>query len=149
VEEVTAPSATAGAAVPAPPPASGQAPPASAGPDAGPPLNRLDRITWSQVSGGTEVVLWGNGAVGPAVYTRTRIEGNPPRELIRLSGIRHPYREARSVVGTSEVLQVRVGYHPEAGQGELHVVLDLAHPGVTVTRMEAGQHRLRLQLQRK
>jgi hypothetical protein len=94
-------------------------------------------------------VLWGNGAIPPEVYSRTRLDGNPPRELIRLAGIRRPYPQSRVVVGTPEVLQVRLGYHPETGRGELHVVLDLARPEVVVAGIEPGPHRLRIRLQRK
>ena len=142
-ENTPAPSAAA-APAPAPP-----VPTPAAEPDAGPALSQLDRITWEATSGGTDVILWGNGAIRPEVYSRTRISGNPPRELIRLSGIRRSYPKVREVVGTPEVLQVRVGYHPEAGRGELHVVLDLARPEVAVTGIEQGPHQLRLHLQRK
>jgi molecular chaperone DnaK len=117
--------------------------------DAGPALSQLDRITWETPGGETDVVLWGNGAIGPEVYSRTRLDGNPPRELIRLSGIRRPYPVARVVVGSPEVLQVRLGYHPETGRGELHVVLDLARPEVVVVGVESGPHQLRIRLRRK
>jgi hypothetical protein len=53
------------------------------------------------------------------------------------------------VVGTPEVLQVRLGFHPETGRGELHVVLDLARPEVEVAGVEEGAHRLRIRLRRK
>ena len=109
------------------------------------PLTALDKITFEAAGGGTDVILWGNGAIPATVYTQTRIEGNPPRELFRLSGIRQPFAKTRVVVGTPEVLQVRVGYH---GGGELHVVLDLAHPNVAVTRVEPGPGRLKIHLQR-
>ncbi|HEX9943859.1 MAG TPA: TIGR02266 family protein [Thermoanaerobaculia bacterium] len=136
------------------PPVDGPAPPTPAplptvGPDTGLALTRLDRITWEKAAGGTDVVLWGDGAIPPDVYDRTRIDGNPPRELIRLSGIRRSYPQARVVVGTPELLQVRVGYHPEAGRGELHVVLDLARPNVAVTSVEQGPHQLRIRLERR
>jgi hypothetical protein len=49
------------------------------------------------------------------------------------------------VVGTPEVLQVRTGTHGS----ELHVVLDLAGPKVAVTRVEEGENRLRIHLQRQ
>jgi len=117
--------------------------------EAGPALTQIDRITWEEAFGGTDVILWGNGAIRPESFTRTRIEGNPPRELVRLSGIRRSFPQARVVVGTSDVLQVRAGYHPEKGRGELHIVLDLAHPSVVVTGVEPGPHRLRIHLQRK
>lgn len=117
--------------------------------DSGPALTRLDRVTWERVSGGTDVLLWGNGVIPPEMYKRSRIEGNPPRELIRLSGVQGTHRQAREVVGTAEVLQVRMGYHPEIGGGELHVVLDLAHPSVAVTGIEQEPHRLRVHLRRR
>jgi uncharacterized protein (TIGR02266 family) len=140
--QTAAPSASAGAPAPAPAPAQPAKP-------AGPLLTAVQDITWEEAFGGTDVVLWGNGAVRSEVYERARIDGNPPRELIRLKGIERPFPESRVVVGTSEVLQVRVGYHPKAGGNELHVVLDLAHPGVAVTRVEEGEDRLRIHLQRR
>jgi hypothetical protein len=136
-----------------PPPAAASVPPAPAPapPVVAPtveraaPLTALDRITFEAAGGGTDLILWGNGAIPAAVYTRTRIDGNPPRELFRLSGIRQPFGKTRVVVGTPELLQVRVGYH---GGNELHVVLDLAHPNVTVTQVEPGPGRLKIHLQR-
>jgi molecular chaperone DnaK len=148
------PEATPAPAVPTPVPAPvipapAQAVQEAAPEEAGPALTQLDRITWEEAFGGTDVILWGNGAIRPESFTRTRIEGNPPRELIRLSGIRRSFPQSRVVVGTSDVLQVRAGYHPEMGRGELHIVLDLAHPSVVVTGVEPGPHRLRIHLQRK
>jgi hypothetical protein len=35
------------------------------------------------------------------------------------------------------------------GRGELHIVLDLAHPSVVVTGVDPGPHHLRIHLQRK
>jgi uncharacterized protein (TIGR02266 family) len=145
------PAATAGPRE-APPPA--PVPPAAPTPPAvpqGPVLTRVDRVTSEPTAGGgTDIVLWGNGEIPPAAYKRTRIEGNPPRELFRLSGVRGTQAQTRVVVGTAEVLQVRTGYHPEAGSsGELHVVLDLAHPAVAVTGVEQEPGRLRIHLRRR
>ncbi len=123
--------------------------PAPAAVPAGPALTRLDRVTAQRTAGGTEIVLWGNGQIPPATYTRARLEGNPPRELFRLSGVRGSQPQTRVVVGTGEVLQVRTGDHPEAGRGELHVVLDLAHPSVRIVGVEQGPRQLRIRLQRR
>ncbi|MBW8873457.1 MAG: TIGR02266 family protein [Acidobacteria bacterium] len=114
--------------------------------DNGPAATGVEKITFEKAFGGTDVILWGNGAIHSGSYVRTRIDGNPPRELIRISGIRRPAPAARLVVGTPEVLQVRTGLH--AGD-ELHVVLDLAGPKVTVTRVEEGENRLRIHLQKQ
>jgi hypothetical protein len=127
----------------APPPAE----PARA-PSTGPPLSRVERITWEESFGGTDVILWGNGAIREEVYKRFRLGGNPPRELIRISGIDRPFPLARLVVGTGDVLQVRTGFHPSPEGNELHIVLDLAHPNVQVTRVEEGEGRLKVHLQR-
>ena len=134
----------------APPPARPPVAPFPAVPeDSGPALTAVDKITFEAAGGGTDVILWGNGAIPASIYTQTRLDGNPPRELFRLSGIRQQFAKARLVVGTPEVLQIRTGLHAGAHGSELHVVLDLAHPNVTVTQVEPGSHRLRIHLQRK
>ena len=116
--------------------------------DSGPALTAVDKITFEAACGGTDMILWGNGRSRPRVYTQTRLDGNPPRELFKPLRNQRPFREARLVVGTPEVLQVRTGSTPSAGS-ELHVVLDLAHPKVTVTQVEPGPNRLRIHLQRQ
>ncbi len=149
---VTAPAPAPPAPAPAKAP-SGPAPKAAPFPavpeDTGTPLTAVEKITFEAAGGGTDVILWGNGAIPASVYSQSRIDGNPPRELFRLFGIRQPFAKARIVVGTPEVLQIRTGIHPGAHGNELHVVLDLAHPNVTVTQVEAGPQRLRIHLQRK
>ena len=143
------PATGAGPRETSPPVSPPAAPPATPAPQ-GPVLTRLDRVTSERTAGGgTDILLWGNGEIPPETYKRSRIEGNPPRELIRLSGVRGTQPQTRVVVGTAEVLQIRTGYHPEAGNGELHVVLDLAHPAVTVTGIEQEPHRLRIHLRRR
>ncbi|HSK81145.1 MAG TPA: TIGR02266 family protein [Thermoanaerobaculia bacterium] len=127
----------------------GQPPAAGAAKPMGAPASFVGKITWEEAFGGTDVILWGDGAIRSDRFTRSRIEGNPPRELIRLTGIDRAYPGTRVVVGTGDLLQIRVGYHPKAGGNELHVVLDLAHPTVAVTRVEEGEDRLRIHLQRQ
>ena len=157
-QTTTAPSVAPAAPAPAPkaPPApaagSSEAPkaPFPAVPeDTGPPLTALEKITFEVAGGGTDVILWGNGAIPASVYTQSRIDGNPPRELFRLSGLRQPFGKPRLVVGTPELLQIRTGFHSGAHGNEVHVVLDLANPSVKVTQVEPGPQRLRIHLQRK
>jgi uncharacterized protein (TIGR02266 family) len=148
------PVAKAAAVTPTPPAASPGAKPLGEKPaplpavreDTGPAATGVDKITFEKASGGTDIILWGNGAIRSRSYVRSRIEGNPPRELIRISGIKRPAPVARLAVGTPEVLQVRTGVH--AGD-ELHVVLDLAGPKVTVTGVEEGENRLRIHLRKQ
>lgn len=134
---------------PAPAPATaGPAGPAASAGLTGPAVTFVDRITFEQAFGGTDIILWGNGAIRPEVYSQSRI-GDPPRELIRLTGIARPFPSTKVAVGTGEVRQVRVGFHEKAGGNELHVVIDLADPGVQVTRIEAQEKHLRIHLQKR
>jgi uncharacterized protein (TIGR02266 family) len=126
-------------------PAAAEAAPAAL---AGPSVTALERITFEPAAGGTDVILWGNGAIRPEVYDQSHM-GSPPRELIRLTGITRPFPAAKVAVGTGEVKQVRVGYHEKAGGNELHVVIDLADPGVQVTRIEAREKQLKIHLQKR
>jgi uncharacterized protein (TIGR02266 family) len=151
-EPAPAPAASAGKApvVTPPAPAAKPAPIPAIAEDDSPTLTALDKITFEAAGGGTDVILWGNGSIPAAVYSQTRIDGNPPRALFRISGVRQPFGKTRVVVGTPEVLQIRTGFHAGArGGNELHVVLDLANPSVTVTQVESGPKRLRIHLQRK
>ncbi|HWN43583.1 MAG TPA: hypothetical protein VNW71_15245 [Thermoanaerobaculia bacterium] len=119
-------------------------PPALTGPSA----TALERITFEQASGGTDIILWGNGAIRPEVYSQSRI-GDPPRELIVLTGMGRAFPAARVEVGTGEVKQIRTGYHQKARGNEQHVVIDLADPAVQVTRIEAREKHLRIHLQKR
>ncbi len=130
-------------ATPAPAPDPGT-PPALTGPSA----TALERITFEQAPGGTDIILWGNGAIRPEVYSQSRI-GDPPRELIVLTGMGRPFSGSRVAVGTGEVKQVRTGYHQKARGNEQHVVIDLADPAVQVTRIEAREKHLRIHLQKR
>lgn len=114
----------------------------------GPAVTVLERITFEPAFGGTDVILWGNGAIRPEVYSQSRI-GDPPRELIILTGMARPFPTAKLAVGTGEVRQIRTGYHQKARGNELHVVIDLADPGVQVTRVEAQEKHLRIHLQKR
>jgi hypothetical protein len=115
---------------------------APASPSAGPAATAVERITFERSMGGTDIVLWGNGAILPAHYTSSQM-GNPPRALIRLTGIQRPFAQAKIPVGTAEVKQVRSALHPG---NELHVVIDLGAPDVKVTRIDQDGPRLRIHL---
>jgi hypothetical protein len=120
--------------------------PAPAPPPAGPALTVLEKVSFEQAFGGTDIVLQGNGAIRPETYEQSSM-GSPPRVLVRLFGIAKPYPSAKVAVGTGEVKQVRMGFHEKSAGNELHVVVDLAGPGVKVTRVEAKDNQLRIHLQ--
>jgi molecular chaperone DnaK len=107
-------------------------------------LTEIQKITWQQGPDGTEVVLWGNGAFRRQDFVHYRVEGDPPRVLIKLRGILHPFAEGRLIVGTRQVRQVRTGFHDERAGNELHIVLDLAGFGVEVTGMREDADKLHI-----
>lgn len=115
-------------------------------PPAGPAASAVERITFEQAPGGTTVILWGNGALGPASYRQIDVD-SPPRTVIQIRGMSRPFAPTRIPVGTSEVKQIRVGYHEKSGGNELHVVIDLAGSRVRVARIEPDGQRLRIHLQ--
>jgi hypothetical protein len=94
-------------------------------------------------------VVWGNGTFRRQDYGHYRIDGDPPRELIKLRGIGRPFGDGRLVVGTRQVRQVRTGLHSEGDRSELHVVLDLTGFGVEVTGIREDADRLRIFLKGK
>jgi uncharacterized protein (TIGR02266 family) len=132
---------------PVPAPAASPAPAPAPAPATGPALTAVDRITYEESFGGTDVVLWGNGAIRQESYVHSQM-GSPPRELFRITGIRKPFPQTKIPVGTGEVKQVRIGYHEAAKGNELHVVIDLAGPQVKVTRVDQDGQRLRIHLQK-
>jgi len=115
-------------------------------PPAGPAATAIERITFEQALGGTTVILWGNGAIRPESFKQIDVD-SPPREVIQIRGVRRPFAPTRIPVGTSEVKQIRVGYHQKPGGNELHIVIDLAGSGVRVARIEPDGQRLRIHLQ--
>jgi hypothetical protein len=139
------------AATSAPPPAVGGAgqpapPPTITDPSAGFPLTRLTNISVQRLAGGTEVVLEGDGTFTPRTYAHFQLGGPNPRTLIKLRGIREPFARSFVPVGSPEVRQVRTGYHPREEESELHVVLDLAGPGIQATDVRAQGSTLRILL---
>ncbi len=126
------------------------APSAPAGPvsPASPAVTVLNRITFEQAAGGTDLILWGNGAIRAESYEASPV-GNPPRELVKIYGIAKAFAPTVIPVGTGEVKQVRTGFHEKPGRNELHVVIDLAATGVKVTRIESKDNQLRIHLQRQ
>jgi hypothetical protein len=122
--------------------------PASAGePPVGPPARGVERVSWERRDGATEVVVLADGALPAGAATHQRIGGAAPRELFRLRGIARPLVPATVEVGSPQLQRVRAGHHPELEPDELHLVLDLAGPGVEVTEARVDGRRLVIRLE--
>lgn len=110
------------------------------------PATRLDDITWTSEPGKTVVTLRLDGALDEAAYSRVRLAA-APRELLRLNGIREPYKDLRVQVGTPQLIRIRSGYHPEKGRGQLHLVFDLPSPAIQVESAPPAGGNLTITLQ--
>ena len=93
----------------------------------------FEGITWSDQGSSVRVL----------VHTSRRLEDGwhhaslrqPPRELVVVRGL-EPVDSQELPVGSDLVEAVRVGTHWKEGQGEIHVVLDLATPTAYVRSIQ-------------
>ena len=120
------------------------------------------------------VVLRLDGELPPQALEHVRLDGNPPRELIKLLGARRPYPGGSISVVSPQLLQIRFGFHPQAAAGdtpaanaaakkgsaaadpgaaasiagEQHVVLELASAAVVASPPARDGHFVRVRLTR-
>lgn len=98
---------------------------------------RVTDVRWEPLAaGGTRVVIGFDGPLGAGQWRVSRIGGDTPRLVVRLMGIRGIDAGAPSPwqPDTTEVRRLRAGRHEGDGDGEVHLVLDLASPGVRLVR---------------
>ncbi len=153
--------ATTGTGVDAPGPADGvtdYAEPATAGeldleigpvaidsppPFVGPPFTRIRYINWRPhpEGRGTEIVLTGDGFIATHRFEHVPLT---QREAIKLYDVDWPYPKRMIEVGTPEVIRIRTGFHSRPSGNELHVVLDLQTPEVTLQEIRTEGSKLLL-----
>jgi hypothetical protein len=80
----------------------------------------------SAADGGEAVILRADAPWRRQDIFAALIGPDPPRYLLRLSGIERPWRPANLEVGSPLVQRVRTGLHSTPRGPELHVVLDLS-----------------------
>jgi hypothetical protein len=134
---LTAPPPEVSAAAPAeaePPPASG-------------PFTGVDDILIRRRGSDLVVTLVADGPLPR--WDHLRLDSGKPREVIRLYGVTRPYVHNRLPVDEPELRQIRTGYHEDDAGDQLHVVLDLAGPGVRMVAMEPGESTLALHLRQE
>ena len=138
---------------PAPPPPSAEpepeTPPPPPAPDIEPApaepaaeLSALEEISWSSSPQGLRLVLRFDGTVTSGAMTRSRLTSGTVRELIRIRGVERPFGPGSVAVGAGGLERVRTGLHRRSGGRELHVVLDLAGPEVSVGATEIEGSRM-------
>ncbi len=107
-------------------------------------LTAIDSIFWQEEAGVTVVVLVADGLFRAEGYPSLRIPGSPPRLLVKIPGVRRPFRPSRLAVDSQHVLRVRTGLHAEAEGSTLHVVADLISDRVQLLRIEPDGTELRV-----
>jgi hypothetical protein len=130
------------AAEPSPAPAATPAP-AEVDPASLPAATRIQVARWEPAAGGGFVVLEANGGVVPRRIRHLRLD-NPPRELLRISGISTPSEPDSVPVGGPLVARIRLGHHPELSPPELYVVVDLGSTAARVGEVRSSGNTIRI-----
>lgn len=107
------------------------------------PATRIRSARWEGARDGGVVVLQADGGVVARRIRHLRLE-DPPRELVRITGIVGPTEPDTVNVGGGLVLRVRLGHHPELSPPELYVVIDLASPAARGAAPEPSGDTIRI-----
>jgi putative YphP/YqiW family bacilliredoxin len=107
-------------------------------------LTSIDSIFWQEEAGETVVVLVADGLFRTEGYASLRLPGSPPRLLVKIPGVRRPFRPDRLAIDSQHVLRVRTGLHAEPDGSTLHVVADLISDRVQLLRIVPDGTELRV-----
>jgi hypothetical protein len=95
------------------------------------PATRVIDVGAERLGDATVIGIRGNGD-----FDDTRLQvsmlKDPSRVLVRVARIETFYRPSEIEVDSPEVLQVRIGYHPEDTPAKLYVVIDLADESMVI-----------------
>lgn len=108
-------------------------------------FSKIEKITWERTADGFVVALVADGLIPPENYSNVRVSVEPPRELIKIIGVKETFPAQTLTVNAPEVLSIRTGFHV-GPPNELHVVIDLADPAVRVTQIEPEGAAFRIHL---
>jgi hypothetical protein len=111
-------------------------------------VTAVHNITWSETESETVVTVWGNGAFTPTNTGYLHLDGENPREVVRILGVEGPYSPSSLEIETPHVERLRIGFHPGRHFHELHVVADLASSEVTLESFEFDRSNLVLRFTR-
>ncbi len=109
------------------------------------PLTRIEEIRWETTGDGTLLQLLADGTFARGSYRIERLE-DPPRLLLRISGVTAPLATPTLAVGSEEVVGVRTALHGTAPSTSLHVVVDLADPTAQAADAEVVGATLQLRI---
>lgn len=132
---------------PAPPPPP-PAPAPEGGAESAQGFTRVLNLIWERRGDELVVTVFLDGPIQEWEYTVTRLGVPPPRALVVIRGVTQPFARTEIPVATELVERIRVGFHPERPESELHVVVDFADAEAELVRSEAEGQELRLHIGR-
>jgi len=112
------------------------------------PATRVIDVGIARLGDATVVGIQGNGEFEDS-RVQVSVLPDPSRVLVRIAEIETYYRPNEIEVGSPEVLQVRVGHHPEQTPAKLYVVLDLADESVVIRDTSVAGDTIRIVVGRK
>ena len=119
-------------AAPAPPAPPPPAPPPPPPPPSAAAFTRVVDVSWTRLPGGIKVSVETDGAIPPERYDTFRLDGENPREVVRLRGVVGRYATGEIQVTGAPVRRIRIGYHANR---ELHIVLDMLDRSTRIQRL--------------
>lgn len=105
---------------------------------------RVEDIRWRLDEGRLRVTVALDGSITDARIKRFRLGGESTREVVVLLAMAAPYRQTQMAVGAGGVDGIRTGFHRKPQGDEVHIVLDLADVGKTVTEVRARGDRVEI-----
>lgn len=107
-------------------------------------LSLIENISFDSERERTVVTLWANGAFTPSTTAYRRIDGERPRELIKVLGVENAYSPATVEVRSPHVARLRIGFERGRQFDELLVVADLPAANVGLVQVDLDYGRLQL-----
>jgi hypothetical protein len=104
-------------------------------------------VTWKKMEDKTLVTLTSDTNFTDDNYETSRIEGDSPRELLKIFGAARGYKKSKLTINSPEIKQARFGIHAGDKGKEIHIVFDLTASTVKIGEVEATGKRLTIEFQ--
>ena len=108
----------------------------------------LSDVTWRAEGQGLLLTITVDGAASSSRVDHFRLEGDSPREVVRLLGVDKRASLSTLQVGVGGVRQIRFGWHKKRRGNEIHLVLDMANRQSRVLSVRAEGNRFLVRIGR-
>lgn len=107
-------------------------------------ITRVENVTWSTEGDATVVRIRLDAPISADNFKVERIRTGDPREVIKVLGVKEPYRSKVMEVGSPHVARLRTGLHKNDRESALHIVADLTSAAVAVLSVELKERELKI-----